>query len=191
MDFSQAELGPKMQACTPLERRFVWAYLKNGGKDATAAAREAGYSDPGPHSSGIRVRAHEALHRERVIAAIDEVARKSFRGLLLPAVAAMENLIDSPKHPAHAKTVFSTLSRLGLAERSGVDVNVSGSVDVNHTDEAVAHLRLLKSLDVPRDKLVEIFGFSGLPRYERMLAEVERRAIAGPVIEGEVVRDGG
>lgn len=186
MDFAEAELGPKMQSCSAQERRFVWAYLQNGGKDATAAAREAGYKDAGSQSSSIRVRAHALMHRERVIAALDEVGRKAFRGLLVPAVAAMESLIDDPTHPDHARTVHSALSRLGLAERNSVDVNVSGSVTVSHTDEAIAHLRILRRLEVPRSKLEEIFGFSGLPRYEQMLLEADRKA--GRVIEGEVVR---
>jgi len=38
---------------------------------------------------------------------------------------------------------------------------------------------------VAREKLVEIFGFSGLPRYEKMLAEQDRRALPGSVIEHE------
>lgn len=188
MDLSQIELGPKMLACSVQERKFVLAYLQNGGKDATAAARAAGYSDPGMHSSAIRVRGHEVLHRQRVLEAIKEVGNKYFQALLIPAIAAMEDLIDNPKHPDHAKTVFSTLSRLGLTERSGLDVNMSGSVTLNHTDEAIDQLRMLKSLAVPREKLVEIFGFSGLDRYERMLAEADHKRLSGPVIEGEVVR---
>ncbi len=82
--------------------------------------------------------------------------------------------------------MFSTLSRLGLVERAGVDVNVSGEVQVNHTDQAIADLRALRLLQVPRPKLEEIFGFSGLSRYERMLDAADGRA--PKLIEGEVVK---
>jgi hypothetical protein len=97
-------------------------------------------------------------------------------------------LIGNPKHPDHLKAVNATLSRLGYVERSAVDVNVSGEVTVNHTEAALADLRILKEMGASQEKLIEAFGFSGLSRLERMLAEVERRrAISGPVIEGEVV----
>jgi hypothetical protein len=53
---------------------------------------------------------------------------------------------------------------------------VSGEVVVSHTDQAVDDLARLKALGVPHEKLLEVFGFSGLGRYERMLAEREARA---------------
>ncbi len=164
--FSAAEMGPKMQACSERERKFVWFYLLNGGNGAQAA-RDAGFSDA---SGAAKVTAHHILHRERVIEALDEVGRRTFRSLLMPAVMATRALIENPKHPDHARTLQSTLSRLGLAERTAVDLNVSGEVAVNHTDAALADLRALLALGVPREKLVELFGFSGLDRYEKMLA---------------------
>jgi hypothetical protein len=185
MDISGVELGPRMQACNEMERKFVIAYVTNNDGNATQAARDAGYSDV---AEGAKVRAFEVIHRERVLAAIDEVGRKLFRGLLIPAIIATRKLIESEKHPDHAKTVSSTLARLGLTERTGVDVNVSGEITVNQTDTALNDLRTLLGMGVPRDKLVEIFGFSGLSRYEKMLAESDARA--PKVIEGEVVSRG-
>lgn len=185
------ELGPKMQACSERERRFVWAFLENGCEDAADAARKAGCSDPGPQSSAIRVRGHELRHRPRVIEAMQEVARQYFGGLLLPAVLAAEDMITNKKHPDHAKMVLSTLSAHGLGDRTKIDVNHSGEVQVNHTDAAIDDLRRYLDLEVPRAKLVEIFGFSGLQRYERMLAEREGRALPKPaVIDGEAKRVG-
>jgi hypothetical protein len=170
------ELGPAMQVCSVRERRF--AYLLGTGicETASDAARKAGYSDPGPHSGAIAVRGHYLLHRDRVAKAIEEVARKEFRGLLLPAIAAMRRLIKNPDHPDHARSVATLLSRLGFGERNVTEVNVSGEVMVNHTDAALEDLRRLKALGLPRDKLLEVFGFSGLDRYEAMLAEKDARA---------------
>lgn len=169
------ELGPAMQACSVRERRF--AYLLGTGICETAAdgARKAGYADPGPHSGAAAVRGHHLLHRERVAKAIEEVARKEFRMLVLPAIAAMRRLVRNPDHPDHAKSVATVLSRLGFGEKTAVDVNVSGDVTVNHTDSAIEDLRRLKAIGVPREKLTEIFGYSGLPRYEAMLAERDAR----------------
>lgn len=174
------ELGPKMQACSPMERKFVWVMVLEA-ENATAAARKAGYVD---HDNGaIRVRAHQLAHRERVIEAMEEVGRRIFRTQLPAAIKANRALLENPKHPDHHKAVQATLSRLGLVERTAVDLTVSGEIAVNHTDAAVGDLRALLALGVAREKLIEVFGFSGLARYEKMLAEQERRALLGPVIE--------
>ena len=114
-----------------------------------------------------------------------------FGGLLLPAVLAAEDMITNPKHPDHAKMVQAVLGAQGLGERKGIDLNVSGGVSVetkSHTDAALDALEFMLSMQVPREKLEEQFGFSGLERYERML--LERRKAAPAVIEGEVVDRG-
>lgn len=180
MDLTGIELGPKMQACSERERKFVWAYLlglANGEKNATAAAREAGCKDPGGDSSAIRVRAFELMHRDRVRLAIKEVAMRHFEGLILPAVMAAGALIEKNDHPDHAGMVKSVLSSLGLGE--AVRVKVEGEITVNHTDAAIDDLRRMKALGVPREKLIEAFGWSGLDRYEKMLAATDAKLIEG------------
>lgn len=163
-----------MSALPERERKFVWFYLTNdGAPNGAQAARDAGYSDA---SDGAKVRAHALLHRERVILALEEVGRKAFRGLLGPAIKATAAMIADPKHSDHAKTVSSTLARLGLTERTGVDINLTGELTLNHTDQALNDLRTLLSLGVGEEKLVEVFGFSGLSRYRKMLAEQEARS---------------
>jgi hypothetical protein len=174
MDFSEIELGPKMQALPERERKFVWFYLTNEGPpNGAQAARDAGYSDA---AEGAKVRAHALLHRERVIQALEEVGKKAFRGLLGPAVKAAAGLIQNDKHVDHSKAVFTTLARLGLGEKSTVDVNVGGELTVNHTDAALNDLRTLIGLGVAEEKLIEIFGFSGLSRYRKMMAEADARS---------------
>lgn len=180
-----AQLGPKMLACSERERRFVWEFLLNGMEDASDAARKAGCSDPGPHSSAIRVRGHELRHRPRVIEAMQEVARAHFGGLLLPSVLACEDMILNPKHPDRAKMALAVLSAHGLGDRTKVDVNFSGEVNVNHTDAALEDLRRMLALRVPRETLLEVFGHSGLTRYERMLAELDAKQAGVKLIDGK------
>lgn len=172
-----------MLACSARERLFVWAYVTSDDGNATQAARDAGYPDAG--GIAAKVRAHALMHRTRVQEAIREVSIKEFGTLLPVAVGATRAILQNPKHPDHAAIVKSTLSRLGLAEKTGVDVTVGGEVTVNHTDAALEQLRVLLGLGVPREKLVETFGFSGLERYEKMLA-----ARAPKEIEGEVIGRG-
>jgi len=59
---------------------------------------------------------------------------------------------------------------------------------VDHTAEAVAQLRLLKGLEVAREKLEEVFGFSGLARYERLL-EIEDAKNSPKLIEGTAIEN--
>ncbi len=169
------EIGPKLAACNDRERIFAYAYATGIAETAAAAARLAGYSDPGPHSNSLRSRAHQTLHKPHVMEAIEEIARKEFRAMIPHVISAARKIVQDPKHPDQAKLVSSLLSRLGYGEKASVDVNVSGEVVLNHTDAAVEDLRRLKAIGVPREKLIEFFGFSGLDMYEQMLAERDAR----------------
>jgi hypothetical protein len=53
---------------------------------------------------------------------------------------------------------------------------VTHHVEVDHVAETLEHLRLLKQLGVAHEKLVEIFGYSGLGRYARQHARARREA---------------
>jgi hypothetical protein len=167
----QMDFGPKMQACDDRERRFVIAYLANGGNGRQAAI-EAGYSDVG---DGAKVRANVLLHRTRVLDALTEHGREAFRSLLPATLAAARAILGNPSHPDHGRMVQSLLSRLGYGEKANVDVNISGHVDVvlNHTDQAISDLRTMQELGIPEERLVEVFGHSGLGRYRRMLQELD------------------
>lgn len=178
-----SDFGPRVQALRDRERRFVWAYLINSmteiGANGAQSARDAGYSDA---AEGAKVRAHHLLHRSDVQDAIQELAARELRGLALPALAALGSILKKPDHPDRQKVALSILSRVGLGEQASVNLNVSGEVNLNHTDAAIDDLRRLRALGVSREKLIETFGFSGLERYERMLASVDAKLIeAGPV----------
>lgn len=180
-----------MLALSERERRFVWAYMLNamtdGRENGSQAARDAGYSDI---KGGCRVRAHGLLHRDSVLDAMNEVAGRELRGMAIPAVVALGKLLGKADHADHRKSIEMVLDRVGHGARTTIDVQHSGEVNVNHTDAALADLRKLKLLGVPRAELEKTFGFSGLTRYERMLEIADQ---AGPkVIEhdrGEVLKN--
>lgn len=190
--------GPKLLALRERERKFVWAYLmaalSDGRENGAEAARQAGYRDL---SGAAAVRAHELLHRDEILEALQEVAARELRGLAVPAVVALSKLLAKGDHPDHRKSVEMVLNRVGLAERTQVDVTVSGQIDhVNRTDATLDALEFMQDLGVPREKQLEKFGFSGLSRYERMLLERQRKqgkSLPAPTIEGvfsEVKSDG-
>lgn len=165
-------------------RKFVWAYVF-GGANGAAAARVAGYSDAG---EACKVRANGLLQRNDIQDAIKALTGKYLFSLAPKAVLRLGEILDNPKHAKHVKAIEMVLDRTGNEARTGVDVHVSGDLTVNHTDKALEDLRILRDAGVPREKLIEAFGFSGLSRYEQMLIEEDRRA--GRLIEGEVTGHG-
>lgn len=176
------ELPPAMQALrADRERAFVWLYMFNGA-NGSKAAREAGYSDV---KEGAKVRAHGLLHRADIQEALRELTGKYLFSLAPVATIRLGALLKSKNERVALKAVDMTLSRTGFAERTALDVNVSGEVTVDHTDAAVADLRRLRELGLPREKLVETFGYSGLARYEKLLEAADK----AKVVEAEIVND--
>jgi hypothetical protein len=163
-------MGPKMLALRDdRERKFCIAMALTGG-NAAKSARMAGYSD---HLSRGRITGHSLRHRERIIEAMAEVSVGMMKSLAIPVVAALGNLVMKPDHKHHAKALQLLMPHVGFHDRLSVDVNMSGTVNVNHTDAALEDLRRLKMLGVPRETLEKTFGFSGLDRYEKLLAASE------------------
>jgi phage terminase small subunit len=161
-------------ACTPLERRF--AYIMGAGL-ATAAADGAALAGYSTSSNAHNVRGFENMRKPHVLEAIEEAARTEFRGLVGPTIRAAKNLILNDKHPDHAKAVNSMLSRLGFAERNGVDVTVTGEVTMTHTDAALEDLRRCMAMGFTDEQLVGVFGFIGLERYRAMLKSAQPKLI--------------
>lgn len=159
---------------TERERAFVWTYMFNGG-DGAKAARAAGYSDV---KEGAKVRAHGLLQRGDVQEALRSLCTKYLFSLAPVALVKLRKHLLSDNERVSLKAVDMTLSRTGHSERTALDVNVSGEVrHVDHTKAAVEDLRRLKSLGVPKPELEKVFGFSGLSRYERLLAADDAKLI--------------
>lgn len=150
-----------------MHRKFAWAYLFSGGEGADSA-RAAGYSDV---ADGAKVRASELLQREDVHAALRELSTKYLFSLAPKAIARLGQILDSPQHPKHFNAIELTLSKTYFPERHQVEHHHTGSIELSHTDAALEALSYLKSMSVPREKLIEQFGHSGLTRYEKMLEE--------------------
>jgi Terminase small subunit len=177
------ELPPELRDMRDARRRmFVWNYVFNGS-NGSAAAILAGYSNA---SEAAKVTAHHLLQRDDVQAAIKALCGRYLFSLAPKAIMRLGEILDNPKHGKHTKAIEMVLDRTGHAAASDVNVNLQGEVTVNHQDAALENLRSLLGMGVPREKLIEMFGFSGLTRYEKMLAEQDRRS--GKLIEGTAER---
>jgi phage terminase small subunit len=161
--------GPAMAALDDRRRAFVLAMYEvpRGFGAATAAARMAGFGTAQSSALSMAVKASKLMHDPRVVEALQEEDKRRIKACAPRAIRALEMLVEDPTHKGHERALTEILARVHPIEtRHTVDV-------VHHLDhdaEAVAQLRMLKSLGVVQEKLVDIFGFSGLGRYERMLA---------------------
>jgi hypothetical protein len=165
------------------QRKFAWAYLFSGG-EGMASARAAGYSDTG---EACKVRAFELLQRDDIQAALREISTKYLFSLAPKAIVRLGELLDKPDNHKHFDAIRLTMASTLFPERTSIEHHHSGTIELSHTDAALEALTYLRSMAVPREKLVEQFGHSGLVRYEKMLEEQETKK-GMKVIEEKVDR---
>ncbi len=159
------DYGPAMTACLPKERAFVLALLD--GKTGAQAARQAGYGVEGSTAETFARIAHRTLTRNRVIEALAEQSRKTIRSLAPSAIQAVKDILTTTNHKDRAKVALNVIERVDPTVQR-VDAHVTHEI-VDHRQEALTQLRALKALGVTREKLIELFGFTGLPMLEQQL----------------------
>ncbi|HUZ32268.1 MAG TPA: hypothetical protein VMV19_09245 [Xanthobacteraceae bacterium] len=167
------DFGPAMSACLPKERAFVLVLLE--GKSGAQAAREAGYgAQDGTSTAETMARiAHRTLGRGRVIDALAEQSRKTIRSLAPVAIQAVRDVLTTTNHKDRAKVALNLIERVDPTV-TRVDAHVTHEI-VDHRKDALEQLRSLKALGVAREKLEELFGFTGLPMLEKQLAEQDAK----------------
>jgi hypothetical protein len=185
------EYGPCMRALGARQRAFVeFLILEPPTVGAqTRAARRAGYGT-GRTTPTIMAKISSRLVRnEKILAAINEEARKLLRAGGLEATKALLALVHNPEHKDHARGIAMTLARTD-PEIERHDFNVVHKM-LDPDAEALEELRALRQLGTAHEKLLELFGGNGLARLEQLeAADTERRAATAKVVEGEVVASG-
>jgi phage terminase small subunit len=187
-DKNWGEYGPAMRALNARQRAFVQFMLVEpptvGAQ--TRAARRAGY---GTGRSTPLTMAHIScalMRNEKVLAALNEEARKLLRAGGVEATKALLALVHDNAHKDHVRAIGMVLARTD-PEIERHDFNVVHKV-LNPDEEALEELRALRQLGTAHDKLLELFGGNGLARLEQLeAADTERRAAKAKVVEGEVV----
>ena len=110
----------------------------------------------------------------RVQAAIAEMVHLAVRDLAVDGFKTLRDIMKQGAfHPQAAKVALALVERVSPTV-TRTDINMRTEI-VDHRQEAVIQLKTLKALGVPRDKLEELFGFSGLPMLERQLAQQEAK----------------
>lgn len=166
-------------------RAFVLALyqIPPGYGSHVAAAKLAGFGTKTSSAKSWSVIATKLAHSPKILAALHEEDQKRIRASAPRAIRALQGLIEDPSHKDHARGIEMVLSRVHPTETHH-RVEVHHVVD--HDAEAVKQLRMFKSLDVPRSRLVEVFGAIGLSRYESML-EIADAKNSPRLIEGSAV----
>ena len=175
--------GPAMAALpSDRHRAFVLALYQvpPGYGSRVAAAKMAGFGSSKSTPSSWASIASRLSGDERIQAAIYEEDCKRIRSSAPRAIRALENMLEDSMHKDHARAVAMTLDRIHPIETRQV-VDVTHRVD-DHLVETLHHLRYLKSLNVSREVLEREFGFTGLGRYERLLALEDAKT---KVVEGK------
>ena len=178
--------GAAMAALDDRRRAFVLALYEvpRGFGAATAAARLAGFGTASSSAKAMSVIASRLMHDAKVIEALQEEDKRRIQACAPRAIRALELLVENPDHKGHERAIAEILSRVHPVETRH-EVSVVHRID--HDAEAVAQLRALRSLDVAREKLIEVFGFGGLSRYERLIEREDSKAAmaaAPKLIEG-------
>ncbi len=105
--------GPAMRELTVRQRAFVLAYFE--ARSGAAAARAAGYSE-GASRRNLKTMAYELLRNAKVKAAILEVARGRYVGLLPKAMSVQEEIMNDPKHRDRFKAAQHIAAAAGIAQ---------------------------------------------------------------------------
>jgi hypothetical protein len=182
------EYGPAMRALSARQRSFVEFLLveppTHGAQ--TRAARRAGYGHARTKPITMAKISSRLVRNEKILAGINEEARKLLRAGGLEATKALLALVHNPEHKDHARGIAMTLARTD-PEIERHDVNVTHTV-LDPDAEALEELRALRQLGTAREKLLELFGGNGLLRLEALeAADNQRQAASAKVVEGEVM----
>ncbi len=120
--------GPAMRKLSPQQRAWVVAFLETGPQEnATAAARAAGYGADSAteeqRQQACKTTGHRLRHDEKVLDAIQELAKERFRLVAHRATEELVLLMDSSDTKVKIKAIDMILARTGLNAAQQIDVN--------------------------------------------------------------------
>jgi hypothetical protein len=176
-EFANVKWGPAMRALSDRGRAFVLALFSvaPGFGAAVRAAQEACYGTTTSTPQSMASIASGLMHDEKILAAVREHSERYIKNSAPRALTALMNLIEDPSSRDHARGIAMLLDRVHPVE-SHHSIDVQHTVTVDHRKETLDSLRAFKRLGVSRERLLEIFGFSGLSIYERELEREDAEA---------------
>jgi phage terminase small subunit len=168
-------MSPELAALTTKQRAFVECLFAGDGSGRllakAAAARAAGYSGD-PHQ--LNSMAQKLCRDPRVQAAIRAETQRRIRSLGPEAIQALTEIVSDITSKDRLKAVNVILERLDPVATK-IEANVTHQI-VDHRKDALGQLRALQALGVAREKLEELFGYTGLGILEKQLTAEDAKA---------------
>lgn len=125
-----SRLPPALACLNKRQRAFVDHYVRTGGKNATESARQAGYADPGSHSSAIKVKGHELTHNHKILAALKYLAEGQAKASVIMAMDTLVDLCQPPNPPAVRRQAANDVLAHG-----GMMITKISELNINHNDQ--------------------------------------------------------
>lgn len=179
-------LSAVMQACSARERIFIetlFDHPERGGR--IIAAKAAGYGGENPKRTTLSRMATKVLRRPHVLAAMQELTQQYIRALGPLAITVVREVMADKAHKDRLKAARTVFERVDPAQfNMNVDVTHRGTTAAEREETTLQMLQWMRSMEVPRSKLIEYFGYSGLSVYEAKLEIRDRRA-RGEIIPPE------
>jgi phage terminase small subunit len=182
--------SPAMLALTPMQRRFVEAYLasKPGYGALTRAARIAGYCKNNKNRATVGKAASNLIRDEKVLRAVRERLDQTFRHDAVVAHAVVMEIALDKTDPNRLKAALAVL------DRGGFHATSEHVMHVQHTDTTDAAMRerivaLSHELGVDPRRLLGVSADTvpAVPSKGRAGTAADGVVIEGETIEAEAV----
>jgi Terminase small subunit len=160
------DFGPAMMRLTAKQRGFVKSYVDNPMRSATQIARSSGYSDI---KGGAKVRAHELMHNENVLAAIHEETGRRFKADAALGRGVLVKIALTDEHPQQVKAASALIGYAGFS------IAHEQKITVEHQD---------KTTPAMIEKIRELAKFLEIDP-AKFLGANEPKLIEAVVVKGE------
>jgi len=117
---------PLIPGMTRLQSAFIRAYVSAGTGNATAAARNAGYSSSSAHSTG-----HRLIHDPDVLEAIQRATAQSFGSIAPMALRTMKALLKHKSGFVQMQAAADLMDRAGHKAIDKHQVAVAGRIVID------------------------------------------------------------
>lgn len=138
-----------MSACNEMQRAFVNAFLNTGGRNATAAAAEAGYCKDSKNPDSLKVVAYQVVHNPKIQAALLEVSKQRMRGAGVIAVSYLQEVLqdDTASTKDRMRAAVAVMDRTGMHAVMAQEVTHTHTLDLEGMKSRITQLAEQLNLD--------------------------------------------
>lgn len=156
--------GPVMEGLTRRQRAFVISLNNTGGANASASAREAGYSDSGTSANVV---ASHLIHDPKIQAAIVEDQKARIISFAPAARLVVERISATEGHRDQLKAALALMTRAGITVPGDKGVKITVHMSTEEKREKIKQIfralgqetrQLVPALDADFEEVVPKVG---------------------------------